>query len=79
MIRRFELTGDLRIAPGEVDGQLHQKLLLLPWLRILDAMCDHQAVKIEHCLDYIYVMGALNNFVPSDSDPGPLCAGQVVQ
>ena len=43
MIRRFELTGDLGIAPGEADGQLRQKLLkkwLLPWLRMLDAMCD---------------------------------------
>ena len=43
IIRRFELTGDLGIAPGEADGQLRQKLLkklLLPWLRILDIMCD---------------------------------------
>ena len=28
MIRRFELIGDLGIAPGEVDAQLRQKLLL---------------------------------------------------
>ena len=43
IIRRFELTGDLGIAPGETDGQLRQKLLkklLLPWLRMLDAMCN---------------------------------------
>ena len=26
MIRRFELTGDFGIAPGEADGQLRQKL-----------------------------------------------------
>ena len=43
MIQRFELTGDLGIAPGEADaGQLRQKLLklLLPWLIMLDAKCD---------------------------------------
>ena len=52
MIRRFESTGDLGIAPGEADGQLRQKLLklLLPWLRMLDAMCDLQAVKKKTAL-----------------------------
>ena len=42
----FELTGDLGIAFGEADGQLSQKLLnklLLPWLRMLDAMCEFHA------------------------------------
>ena len=41
MIRRFELTGDLGIAPGDADGQLRLKLskkLLLPWLRMLEAV-----------------------------------------
>ena len=48
MIRWFELTGDLGIAPGEADGQLRQKLLklLLPWPRMLDAKCDLQAVVV---------------------------------
>ena len=45
MIRRFELTGNLVIAPGEADGQKLLKLLL-PWLKMLDAI---QAVKIAHC------------------------------
>ena len=49
MIRRVELIGDLGIAPGEAEGQLRQKWLkklLLPWLRMLDAMCYLHCLKI---------------------------------
>ena len=35
----------------------------------------HLKLLIEHCFDYTNVMGTLNNFVPSDSDSGPLCTG----
>ena len=46
MIWRFKLTVDLGIASGRGRLQLHRKLLKLlsPWLRMLDAMCDLQAV-----------------------------------
>ena len=47
--RRFELNGDFGIAPGKADDTIcdlqRQNLLklLLPWLRMLDAICDLQA------------------------------------
>ena len=58
MIRRFDLTGDLGIAPADADGQLRQKLLKklqLSWLRLLDAMCVLQAAKSPANLDQTYV------------------------
>ena len=51
MIRSFELTDDLGIAPGRGRRPIALEIvkkLLLPWLRMLDAMCDLQAAH-EQC------------------------------
>ena len=47
VVRRFELTGDLGIAPERFRRPIAPEIvknLLLTWLRKLDAMCDLQAV-----------------------------------